>query len=286
MRRRLGLSIVELLTVVTMLIVLAALITPVLVSARNAVTDVQCVTNFRQVSVAVALYQGSYEDRFVLAKYQASDELDPMGDKTWVQLTLPYVGNLVNYTCPRDQGHDFRTQGKFDADLVPGDPWHHLYLSSMRINTGYNFVYLAPLVKDGSNSFAFPRSTTVIYDPAMTLLLADSVFATDSRKRPTGGGSYLVVPPCRWALDRKDSFELGGYENHQIYTPAHRWDRPQREPTQMGGLWPWHDGKLTVAFTDGHVKMLPIARMYEGCEVLPGWGGTLGDTGRYIWDLR
>jgi prepilin-type processing-associated H-X9-DG protein len=280
------LSIVELLTVVTMLVVLSALLAPVLVSAKNAVADVQCVTNFRQVSLAAALYQGSYDDRFVLAKYRADEEANPASDRTWVQLSLPYAGNLASYRCPRDGGYDFRSQGQFDGDLLPGDPWHHLYQASKRVNTGYNYIYLAPLVNDSGFSLAFPRSNSVISDPSSTLLFADSVFATDARRRPVGGGSYLVVPPCRWAADRRDSFELGGYKDHQIYTPALRWERPQREPTQMGGLWPWHDGKLVAAFTDGHVKMLPITRMYEGCEVLPGWGGTLGDTGRYLWDLR
>jgi prepilin-type processing-associated H-X9-DG protein len=130
--------------------------------------------------------------------------------------------------------------------------------------------------------------TSEIGDLSKTLVFGDSVWQVTADGRPTGGGSYLIVPPCRYvASDRSDSFNLSGYDNNRVYAVAKGWGDPQ-PPRRLkyGGLWPWHNGRLTTVMADGSAKSRTLSQLAEGCEVAPGWAGKILETGTYIWDLR
>jgi prepilin-type N-terminal cleavage/methylation domain-containing protein len=70
MNRQSGLTLAELLVVVAILAVLAALLFPVFTTARHASKASVCASNLRQLSKATLLYTQDYDECFPLAFYR------------------------------------------------------------------------------------------------------------------------------------------------------------------------------------------------------------------------
>lgn len=278
-----GFTLTELVVVTAILAVLAATLMPVFARAKKAAHASQCASNFRQTVVAASLYQGDYDENHVIARYRTADqEIDP-NDRLWPQLVLPYLRDLRASHCPSDHTHDWSSEAVFDEDLVVGDTWARFYRTAQRVNTGYNAVYLAPLVRTSAGWMSLTRNSSALANPAATLVFGDSVWQVTDDGKPTGGGNYLVVPPCRYTQENRfDTFELTGVNNDSIYRGERTWDRTR----QYGGLWEWHEEKLTVAYADGHVERRSIERLVQGCTPSPNWSGAVFDPARYLWDLR
>ncbi|MCS7272587.1 MAG: DUF1559 domain-containing protein [Fimbriimonadales bacterium] len=73
MRRCAGMKLAELVVVLTILLLVAAIITPVVISVRKGSLRSQCMSNLRQIGIATQLYpadyQALYESMFQLAAY-------------------------------------------------------------------------------------------------------------------------------------------------------------------------------------------------------------------------
>jgi prepilin-type N-terminal cleavage/methylation domain-containing protein len=278
-------TLVELLVTVGIVAILAAILFPVFSAAKKSALSSVCASNFRQVAVSSGLYSGDYDDRYVVPRYTGAERPTPT-DRTWVQLVLPYLRTLDVTRCPADHSPRPAGNGASDPDATVGDAAKRVYVASMRANTGYNFVYLAPLVRRGQEWMALPRASSEASDPSNTLVLGDSVWNVTADGRPEGGGSYLIVPPCRFNGQGADTFDLNGFQNDQVYAADQFWEPQAEKPTRSGGLWPWHDGRLTAVMVDGRLRSLRIEEARAGCEVLDDWQGPVGDRDRYLWDLR
>lgn len=292
MRSRHAFTLLELIVAVAIVAILASILFPVFSRAKEQAKASVCLSNFKQVTFSMMLYQADYDDRYVLSKYSTDVNATSAHDKTWVQLVLPYGKEFRLFRCPSDYTGRPESQAVFDADVVPGDTYSRYYSVSKRTNLGFNYLYLSPLVTRGKTVHALSRTQSEIGDPSNMLMFGDSVFEVDSAGRPQGGGSYLIVPPCRYATFgrfRNDTFMLN-VPNSSIYTPGLEWAPPGSEegsaPASAGGLWPWHSEKLTAGFSDGHLKRISVAQAKDGCDVRPNWRGFVYDRGRYIWDLQ
>ncbi|MCW5937317.1 MAG: prepilin-type N-terminal cleavage/methylation domain-containing protein [Fimbriimonadaceae bacterium] len=286
-RRSEAFTLTELLLVLAIITALAALLFPVFSSALAHAKRTDCISSFKQTSAAMTLYMVDYDDRFSTTRYTGALPTEGVTDRTWVQVVLPYVHDFNTFICPADYTRQALARTEYDPDVVLSDVGERYYLASQRVNTGFNFIYLSPLVKEQSGVWAAkPRQSTELSDPSMTILLGDSAFSINRTGVPEGGGNFLVVPPCRYDKNNRDSFGLDGYRPDQIYVPNFAWDRPSKRLTRYGNLYPWHDGKLTIGMVDGSVRVLPIARTFEGCDVRNGWEGIVYDPDRYIWDFN
>ncbi len=288
MGRRAGFTLVEILVAIAIVAVLAAILVPVFAAAKEGAHRTVCSTNFRQTHTATTLYSQDYDDYFPVARYTADQRLVAAGlDRTWVQLTLPYIREFSVFTCPADHTRPSLGGTIFDPDLVLGDAWEKYYEASKRANSGFNFVYLSPLIRLEDGSWrALPRNMNDVREPSDTLLFADSAWRISPDGKPEGGGSYLIVPPCRYDRGGLDSFGLNGLGGQFIFTPFVLWEKPGPKAAHFGGLWAWHGDKLTTISVGGNVAPRTIARMTEGCDVRGGWGGSIFDAGKYLWDLR
>ncbi|HXH61197.1 MAG TPA: type II secretion system protein [Fimbriimonadaceae bacterium] len=291
-RRDQGFTLIELIVSIAIVVVLAAILFPVFIQAKEAARASVCLSNFRQVTFSMFLYQADYDDSYSLAKYSANDDATSAQDHTWVQLVLPYSREFRLFRCPSDYSGWPESQAVFDEDVVPGDTYSRYYTASKRTNLGFNYLYLAPLVNRGGRVSAVSRTQSDVGDPANMLMFGDSVHEVDSAGHPHGGGSYLIIPPCRYATTghlRDDTFMLN-VPDSALYKPGLEWGSSDGQvanvPTSAGGLWPWHSEKLTAAFSDGHTRRISIAQAVDGCNVKPDWQGYVYDRARYIWDLQ
>jgi prepilin-type N-terminal cleavage/methylation domain-containing protein len=286
-----GFTLVELLIVFAIILVLAGILYPVFSAAKASARQTTCQSNFRQAQLATAMYLVDYEERMMPVNHQPATPANSRNDRTWVQLILPYLKSFSIFRCPSDYGKRPAPEATFDQDLVPGDTDSRYYSASLRSNVGYNYLYLAPIYLDRGRVWtASPRTTTEVADPSRTVLFADSVWDLDKQGQPFGGGSWLVLPPCRYSLlsnKKFDTFKVGG--NDEVYTPNKYWGwsvGDRSSASQYGFTWPWHEGHTTIMHLDGHVKGRTPLQLTIGCSLRDKWGGIIQNSADYLWDLN
>ncbi|MCX7993083.1 MAG: type II secretion system GspH family protein [Fimbriimonadales bacterium] len=98
-RRRSGFSLVELLVVIGIIAVLMAIVAPVFVNSRRAAQRTVCISNLRQLGLAVRMYRDDYQ------------ELPP-----YLSAVRGYAGDSRVFVCPLDP-----LEGKHQVHDTLGD---------------------------------------------------------------------------------------------------------------------------------------------------------------------
>lgn len=279
-RRGTGFTLIEMMVVIGILAILAAILFPVFRSVKAASQRTVCAQNFRSVHQASMLYTGDYDTTLFPSNYKATAPQTSQNDRTWVQLMLTYSKNFSMFRCPSDHSDRPAPETTFDQDLIPGDTYSRFYSASRRSNVGFNFLYLSPTLKVNTTFMPRPRKESEVTSTSSTILFVDSVWAQNGT-RPSGGGNYLVAPPCRF-YGGQDSFK--GSDVGDVYTASFiGWDSVT---AAYGGSWPWHDGRMNIIRFDGSLQAVLPARLAEGCTYQSRWGGSIDDPNSYMWDLR
>lgn len=278
----------ELLVVAAILTILAALLFPVFRSARGVAERTMCAANFRSVMQSTHLYLADYDDRFMPVSYQPGEADDPIRDRTWVQVLMPYTRSIAMFRCPSDTSSRGSSDAIFDQDVVPGDTLGRYYRASKRTNLGYNYLYFSPVTLGPSGWQVHTRSSSEIANLGHALVFVDSVRTRDASGRPKGGGSFVVVPPCRYLIESGRRVDTFGLEyGAVVYAPNPGWRVSDPiSPYQFGLAWPWHNGRASVVRYDGTTTAMTIDQLAEGCDIRDNWAGNIIDTERYVWDLR
>jgi len=103
MKRRTGFTLIELLVVIAIIAILAAILFPVFAQARDKARSATCLSNFKQIGLAIAMYSQDYES--LPMAYANHDVIPPGATGTieyWTSLLQPYVKNKPVFTCPSD----------------------------------------------------------------------------------------------------------------------------------------------------------------------------------------
>lgn len=113
MKRVRGFSLVELLLVISILAMLAALLFPVLSRTKASAKKTDCVSNLRNLSVGVQLYRVDFDDRYPWA-VDGQSKVSPLADEPVAtqmkampliqEVLLPYLGSKELWRCAMDSG--------------------------------------------------------------------------------------------------------------------------------------------------------------------------------------
>lgn len=278
--------------VIAIMGILAALLFPAFLSARNSAKRTACASNLRQIHVGATLYSEDYDEKYMPIGYQPSLNATSRNDRTWVQLMLPYVRSFGLFRCPSDSSPRPQSDATFDQDLIPGDTYSQYYSASKRVDYGYNFQYFSPVVVRPTGSGIVTHSAMEVTDPSRTLLFVDSVWDRASNGAPVGGGSWLVVPPCRYyrAIGSSvtvDTFTDTTGKGPNVLTTSSGWQvNDSVSGLVFGGAWPWHNGRMNSIFLDGSVRFETPIQLTEGCDFRPDWNGYIRDLYVYQWNLH
>jgi len=146
-------TLVELLVVIAVIAVLAALLLPVFAGAREKGRQTACASNQRSLGLAILLYCQDHDERLPLAAY-ATGGFD---FATWHNLVEPYVRSRETVFCPSS------TVSRTDAG---GRPTAHF---------GYNARHLTDVALDFSNYATHSAvSLAQVANPPETVLTADA----------------------------------------------------------------------------------------------------------------
>ena len=101
-------TLIELLVVIAIIAILAALLLPALARAKGKATQIQCVSNNRQVMLSFLMYAQDFRETYPLClDWQASGGQDGYYDIFVAATNRPlysYQGNMKIFACPADKG--------------------------------------------------------------------------------------------------------------------------------------------------------------------------------------
>lgn len=154
-------TLIELLVVIAIIAILAAILFPVFARARENARKAACMSNLKQIGLAVMMYTQDYDERY------------PMGDLypvlnsggRWYDLLQPYAKSRQVFACP--------TSGPVLANCSYGwniaGTWHGT--ANGLANAGNGFGYIASTPYTPGNAIGLSQSA--VQQPSTTILISD-----------------------------------------------------------------------------------------------------------------
>jgi prepilin-type N-terminal cleavage/methylation domain-containing protein/prepilin-type processing-associated H-X9-DG protein len=249
-----GFTLIELLVVIAIIAILAAILFPVFAQAREKARAISCVSNEKQIALAVIMYVQDNDEGFpAQAIEDAADNFD--FQQSWVDEVTPYIKSFACFKCPDDNHVTDPNDGpimSYVANSAMGYDWLNTpngWKLEGVINSGFNW-------ENGDNGndsgpaqkFVKVRNISELTFPSDTILLAEvhwtpAVPAATNPNPPQGAFSpYSIV----------DTGPGGNMNNEGVpgQSPA-GCAAPDGNP---GIISIDHQGRSNFAFTDGHVK--------------------------------
>jgi prepilin-type N-terminal cleavage/methylation domain-containing protein/prepilin-type processing-associated H-X9-DG protein len=123
--RHSGFTLIELLVVIAIIAILAALLLPALAAAKAKAQQVRCLSNVKQMTLALKMYPGDYNSLLVPDLDQRWGTPDKNDTGAWLVNLINYYHNATNlFICPTSS--EPNTKYNTGGDTVSGDvvtPW-------------------------------------------------------------------------------------------------------------------------------------------------------------------
>ncbi len=237
--RRTGFTLIELLVVIAIIAILAAILFPVFAQAREKARQISCVSNARQMGLAVAMYIQDYEALPIFSSYGIV-----IPKTRWPDKIYPYVRNEDIFACP-----SLAASPGMSAAMRP---WAH-NPNHFYGGYGYNYQYL------GNSRFPFTVSEAAVTAPSETFVIADTA-GVRRDDNTSVAGAYAIDPPLPSARGSRPSGDTQGYGEASkgqcgSGAPGPGVWRCRSVPAER------HIGLVGVTFCDGHSKAMKLSAM-------------------------
>jgi len=109
-------TLIELLTVIAIIGILAALVMPALGAVRTQAKQAQCSSNLRQIGLALAAYADAHRGAFPETSHGAVSNIEEI---SWIHTLRPYLGNVDEVRlCPLDPRREERLRLRLSSYVL------------------------------------------------------------------------------------------------------------------------------------------------------------------------
>lgn len=268
-----GFTLVEILVVIAMISILASIVFPVVARTRERGRMTTCLSNERQLGIAVEEYSTDNDSTYPNGIQQTSTGR-PWQGVGWASQCMPYADESIVFNCP--------------SDTVRSDPPH-----STEVSYGYNINliehghgYEDPLSGLTESDLGFPANTVLLFEVSNVLANLNSpregAFSGPQGPNFSASGNgldnrlYAQKDASTSTANKYATGYLGGRVPSDLLNSQFE--------SQAGR----HDDGSTFLFCDGHAKWLngncvssgvPLTASYcnqdnvpsvNGCAIAPG----------------
>jgi len=168
MLRRKGFTLIELLVVIAIIAILAAILFPVFARAREKARQASCLSNVKELQLAILMYIGDYDETFCLGVNS-----DPAGNWLyWSSLIEPYVKNTQVFVCLSSLRPSAGNRPSYGWNVSGGNTASNAWKSGLYLNNGMGYYFLDP--PGNINTYTGVRLRLGdIPQPASTINIAD-----------------------------------------------------------------------------------------------------------------
>jgi prepilin-type N-terminal cleavage/methylation domain-containing protein/prepilin-type processing-associated H-X9-DG protein len=223
-----GFTLIELLVVIAIIAILAAILFPVFAQAREKARQAGCLSNMKQVALALQMYAGDYDETL---PHQPDETVfnyaDPPAHANFLKALIPYTKNMGVFLCP-------------SATPIPST-----YAAYRPTATSANNYF--------GNGVVMARSLAVVPNAADIIYCQELNWSNNSaqlRPLPMKGGKYCCW--CWYAANKKPGYSYLHMEGANfVFVDGHaRYRRTMALKSGDFGLTPPDDTMLPTG--DGH----------------------------------
>jgi prepilin-type N-terminal cleavage/methylation domain-containing protein len=245
-----GFTLIELLVVIAIIAILAAILFPVFARAKESAKRTSCLSNARQVAIAVKMYLIDVDDTMpIFYAYNSQPPAGQPGHKGVELEVLPYCKSKDVFRSPLDSGGPYLP---FD---VPGaNTYWKAYGSSYRF-TQCAYTLAAGESSQNNNLYTTSRSVTDtgFEDPSNTRIMRSEMFAFFAIAQDPGCAryGYDCAPPYNYYRQwdsiggtvifadchAKHISGAGQFDDEKIDMPGHKSGEPSSDPNAWTGTW-------------------------------------------------
>ncbi|MCC6730766.1 MAG: DUF1559 domain-containing protein [Chthonomonadales bacterium] len=260
MNRR-GFTLIELLVVIAIIAILAAILFPVFAQAREKARQASCLSNSKQVSLAVAMYTQDYDEILPFAQ--------PGGwqwTQTWLVNVQPYIKSFQVYRCPSDGNARFYWNTPGDSGPAYSYPGNGVVCWDWR-GGGWKIIGVLSARQSWWLDYASDITLASVTTPAETILTGERHKVRPFQDRDMTG-----------AWDLNDIIFYGWWGDLPGQGLGKLWGPPTDDPSSVTTQ---HTGQGTFSFVDGHVKSMNPLRTINGSAYS---NGNCDSGFYYMWD--
>jgi prepilin-type N-terminal cleavage/methylation domain-containing protein/prepilin-type processing-associated H-X9-DG protein len=261
-RTRQGFTLVELLVVMAIIAILAAILFPVFAQAREAARKTMCLSNMRQIGMGMQMYVQDYDEMYPFAQGLRPDPTRPSG-----QVLVDWRWNL---------GEEKRVNSGVRPSPCGGHAPGYGGIWSCPSNGNAIFedssysvaVAICPDGPEIGSYYSSNSSTAMsaVPEPSSQVLLIEHGFRNNGSsagwcdsKSPFW--TYGIFPPDEYYWTSSEAQFANVKGGHDKMTPPTESD-PLRFANE--GMYPRVHGTATnFIYCDGHVKSVPAGRVYD-----------------------